>query len=379
MEGTSVSETGPFVALDFTAVHPVAGGGHTYARMLSRHLPAAGITPLCITRRNTDRAEWDGNPILAVAPTMRPLRLAWEQTSLLRTLYRSPGGPDIAVLHSIHYTMPEHPTRVSGLARVVTIHDLTFFTNPSAHTRSKRLLFRRAIAVAAQQADQLICVSEATATELLAHVEVRAPIEVIPHGIDQARFAANEPRPGHDAATLVELGIDGPYVLHLGTIEPRKNVGRLIEAVALMNARTGIDVQLVLAGGAWPGAREALPAPDGLRIQHLGIVSDAVVPALLRRADAVAYPSFAEGFGLPAVEALSCGAPLVTSRGSVMEQLVGEGAVLADPESVDDLARAVHAAVLGDGPARSDRLRVASRYDATLAATRHAELYRRLG
>ena len=391
-----MSEAPAFVAIDVSAVHPIAGGGHTYAHLLTRYLPAQGIDPLCVTRTDGDASEWDGCEVLSIAPTSRPARLLWEQTRLLRTLHDAGPAQGIAVLHSIHYTMPERPRLVDGLARVVTIHDLTFFSRPQDHTRAKRLFFRRAISVAAQRADHLICVSERTARELLSTVKVSVPVEVIPHGIDRTRFAPDAPHADDDVAILAELGISAPFVLHLGTLEPRKNVGRLIEALAQVRRITNKgangkssnagnasnaahkDVSLVLAGGAWPGVREALPTPEGLVIHHLGVVRDAHIPALLRRAECMAYPSLAEGYGLPVIEALSCGASVVTSKGSVMEELAGEAAIYADPTSTDDLARALSRALAGEGPDRSTRLAVAARYDVHESARRHAELYRRL-
>ncbi len=381
-----MSESRPFVAIDVSAVHPIAGGGHTYAHLLTRYLPAQGIDPLCVTRSDGDDSEWDGCEVLPIAPTSRPARLLWEQTHFLRPLHDAAPAQSVAVLHSIHYTMPERPRRVEGLARVVTIHDLTFFSRPQDHTRAKRLFFRRAIAVAALRADHLICVSERTARELLSTVKVSVPVEVIPHGIDRTRFAPTAPHSGDDEAVLAELGIAGPYVMHLGTIEPRKNVARLIEALADVRSRANSndnntanrDVSLVLAGGAWPGVREALPAPEGLIIHHLGVVRDAHVPALLRRAQCVAYPSLAEGYGLPVIEALSCGASVVTSSGSVMQELAGDAAIYADPLSNDDLARALSIALAGDGPDRSTRLAAAANHDVHASARRHAELYRRL-
>lgn len=282
--------------------------------------------------------------------------------------------PTARVLHSIHYTMPER-LNPSGLARVVTIHDLTFFTHPLGHSPVKRRFFRRAIAVAARRADQVICVSEATARELLRLVDVRVPVEVIPHGIDLGRFTWVEPSPGHDAAVLAGLGIQRPYLLHLGTIEPRKNVARLLEAAARLGGAEPLDV--VLAGGAWTSEREGLPQPAGLRVHHLGVVRDAAVPALLRRAGVVAYPSLAEGFGLPVLEALACGAPVVTSRGSVMEELAPDAVVTADPLSVDVLVDALQDALAGRGPSLETRLIAAGRYDVRDCARRHAAVYNR--
>jgi glycosyltransferase involved in cell wall biosynthesis len=372
-----MSTSEPTVVLDVSAVHPTAGGGHTYAHLLTRHLPAAGIKPVCLVRTNENADDWDGCQTVSLVPRIRPLRLLWEQTRLLNSLERNELTRNAHVLHSTHYTMPERPRSGLGLARLVTIHDLTYFSHPQSHDRSKQLFFRRAINVAARYADQLICVSESTAEQLVRYVDVRVPVEVIPHGIDQQRFTRAEPREHHDTAILRTRNINGPYILHLGTIEPRKNIARLIEAVDAVRKREQPDLQLVLAGGAWAGERESLPKPDGLTIRHLGIVGDEEVPALLRRALCVAYPSLAEGYGLPAVEALACGSPLVTSKGSVMETLVGEAAVLADPLSIDSLADALRLAIRGEGPGAAVRARMAAGFDASTCANRHADLYRR--
>lgn len=371
-ESGSAVDPRPIVVLDVSAVHPSAGGGHSYAHILTRHLPAAGVDPLCLTRIGSSPDQWDQRSVLSIVPRNRLHRLAWEQTSMLRSLHRR--VPSARVLHSIHYTMPER-VNTHGLARVVTVHDLTFYTHPLGHGPAKRRLFRRAIAVAARRADQVICVSEATARELLRFVDVRVPVEVIPHGIDLGRFTAVEPSPGHDAAMLAGLGIHRPYLLHLGTIEPRKNVARLLDATARLGGDEPLDV--VLAGGAWKGEREGLPQHAGLRVHHLGVVRDAAIPALLRRAVVVAYPSLAEGFGLPVLEALACGAPVVTSRGSVMEELAPDAVVTADPLSVDALAIALEHALAGRGPSPENRLAAARRYDVGDCARRHAAVYHR--
>ena len=302
------------------------------------------------------------------------MRLVWEQTSLLAEVQRRVSG--VRVLHSVHYTMPERPRR-SSIARMVTVHDLTFFTHPLEHSRSKRTLFRRAIRVAAKRADHLICVSEHTADDLLRLVDVSVPIEVIPHGIDLTHFTSVEPNNGHDQAVLAQFGLARPYVLHLGTIEPRKNVGRLLDAVGQLRSGGVADPDVVLVGGAWPGAREALPTPAGVRVHHLGVVGDHAIPALLRSAAVVAYPSLAEGFGLPVIEALAAGAPVVTSAGSVMERLAAGAAILVEPERVDSVAGGLAIALGGGGPTLASRLAVAATYDVRRCVERHAQLYRR--
>ena len=205
------------VAIDVSAVHPRSGGAGTYVHGLIGALPQAGIEPVLVARRSDSPSRWPGaGEFVGVAPSLRPLRLLWEQTGLVRALRRA--APNAEVLHSPHYTMPEHLSRRDRLclARVVTVHDLTFFTRPQDHQRSKRMLFRRAIAKAAAEADAIVCVSEATAALLQEHAPPRCPVHVIHHGIDHTRFTAAVA--ANEREILQRLAVTVPFILHLGNI-----------------------------------------------------------------------------------------------------------------------------------------------------------------
>ena len=197
---------------------------------------------------------------------------------------------------------------------MVTVHDLSFFDEPRWHERSKVLLFRRAITVAARRAAAVVCPSRVTAEQLARWCRVEAEVFVAPHGVDTRRFRPDEPDPGADAAALARLdprlAAGRPYLVFVGTLEPRKDVPTLVAAFARIAGRHP-EALLVLAGG--PGGvptRSTGPSrPRGCapRIVRTGYVPDAVVPALLRSAAAAVYPALYEGFGLPALEALACG------------------------------------------------------------------------
>lgn len=373
------------VSLDVTAVPATPAGAGRYTVELAAAIAARGDPELVIVARRRDGPRWRAlegahSDVVCAAPSARPLRLAWEQLVLPALLRRT--RPDVH--HGPHYTMPGR----SPIPVVVTVHDCTFFDHPEWHERSKVLLFRRAIALAARRAAAVICVSETTARHLAALCTVTVPVVVAPHGVDHARFVPVAPAPGTDERTLRALGLDAgrPTVVFVGTVEPRKDVASLVRAFAQV-ADEEPDAVLVIAGRrGWGTApvEAALAEAQRFRDRMLwtGYVHDDAVPALLRTAAVVAYPSLAEGYGLPALEALACGAPLVTTAGTAMAEMAGEAATLVAPGDVDALAGAL-LGVLRAGrtdPAVAERRRlglaVAAERTWEASAQRHVEAYR---
>ena len=317
--------------------------------------------------------------MVARAPSHRVERLVYEQVRL-GPVVGALTTPSVAVHHGPHYTMP----RRSRVPCVVTVHDLTFFDHPEWHERSKVAWFRSAIRYSAAHAAVIICVSEATAGRLRDLVAPRCPVVVVPHGVDHARFVAEEPEPGADGEILERLGLFRPYVLHLGTLEPRKGVVDLVAAFGRL-AGDRPELELVLAGGTGWGDRpilQAIAASRSLgRIRRLGYVGDAEVPALLRRASVVAYPSLEEGFGMPALEALACGAPLVTTTGTPMADVAGDSALLVPSGQPRALAAAIAQAMAEESTAdrarrRARGLAIAARHTWEACAEGHLEAYR---
>jgi glycosyltransferase involved in cell wall biosynthesis len=265
---------------------------------------------------------------------------------------------------------------------VVTIHDLTFFDHPEWHQRSKVPVFRHAIRRAAARARALVCVSERTAALLAERVDVRGRVFVIPHGVDHDRFRPIAPEPTSDDSALQRAGVRRPYLLFLGTLEPRKAVPELVRAFAAV-APHHRDLTLVLAGRPGWGAQavQRAVAESGMagRVRLTGYVADDEVPALLRQAEAVAYPAHEEGFGLPALEALACGTALVTTTGTAMAELAREAALLVPPGDVGALAAAVDEAVAKGSAAqvrREQGLAIAAGYTWERSATAHVAAYR---
>jgi glycosyltransferase involved in cell wall biosynthesis len=334
---------------------------------------------LVLVSRRNDAVRWravQGATVLARAPGARPARIAWEQVGLPRVLERS--GVDVH--HGPHYTMPER----ARVPVVVTVHDCTFFDHPDWHQRTKAPFFRRAIRVAARRAAAIVCGSEETAIRLTSLCTVAGPVLVAPYGVDSARFSP-EPAVAGDDALLAGLDLDASrsLVVFLGTLEPRKGVVPLIRAFDAL-AASFPDALLVLAGQVGWGNEidQALrSAVHRERIRTLGYVEEAAVPALLRRARAVAYPSLGEGGGLPALEAIACGAPLVTTAGTPMASTAAGAALLVAPGDEDELAQALESLLSGADPAgQAERRRIGLEVARTrsweAAAAGHVAAYR---
>jgi glycosyltransferase involved in cell wall biosynthesis len=245
-------------------------------------------------------------------------------------------------------------------------------------------VFKRAIRSAAKLADAIVCVSGPTATRLRELLDPQCPVHVIPHGVDHELFRPSDDEAA-DLAALEAFAIRPPYIGFWGTLEPRKDLATLVRAFDRL-AADHPALQLVIAGGSgWGNDRfEAAvkASPHADRIVRTGYVEDGFIPAMVRRAAAVVYAAIEEGFGLPAVEALACGgAPLVTTRGSVMDELTdgaawlapaGDDAALADV--LDGLLAPASEAERARQRARG--LEVASRFTWDATAAGHESVYR---
>lgn len=373
------------VGIDVSAIPMDPRGAGRYVIELVTALHRRANVGLHLSTRKADGDRWrelaPAADVRAVVPDGRPRRLAWEQIAGPRFVDRW----GIDVHHGPHYTMPE----VAKVPKVVTVHDLTFFDHPEWHEKVKVAVFKRAIRSAAELADAIVCVSAPTARRLTELLDPQCPVHAIPHGIDHDLFRPDD-RDGAaaaDEAVLEALGIRPPYVAFWGTLEPRKDLATLVLAFDRL-APDHPDLRLVVAGGSgWGNDRfEAAVAasPFADRIVRTGYVDDAVIPPLVRRAEAVVYAALEEGFGLPALEALACGAPVVTTVGSVMEELTDGVPWLApagDPDALAGrLAEILDPANAGERARRRARgLEVAGRYTWDATAASHEEVYRSVG
>jgi glycosyltransferase involved in cell wall biosynthesis len=363
------------VLLDVSAVPDKLAGAGVYTTEITRELARRDDLELVLVARRGDAPRWrtvaPRAEVHAVVPAARPARLVWEQV----------GGPRFAakvgadLWHGPHYTMPVR----LRIPAVVTVHDLTFFDHPEWHERAKVLYFRSAIVESARRAAVIVCVSDTTATRLADVAPARGEVVVIHHGVDTERFRPDADE-ADDRARLAALGITTPYLAFVGTIEPRKNLPALVAAFSRV-ASEHPDLRLVLAGRPGWGAEavdDAVAASSvGARILRTGYLPEEALPAFLRRASAVMYPSHEEGFGIPPLEAMASGTPVLTSADVATADLAGDAVAtsLRDPVSLADGIRHVL------DPVVAARLRGAgstlvTRFSWSATADQHVDAYR---
>lgn len=275
----------------------------------------------------------------------------WTQAGLAMECFLNP--PDILFVPA--HTIPL--IRRPGLKTVVTIHDVGFQKFLEQYqSRWWRLYGGRISNFAARAATQVIAVSESTKKDLVEKLGVKPDkITVIYEGVDHSVFRQqfnkfsslrSERFAFSESNTIQQLrrkyGIDGEYLLFVGTIQPRKNLVGLVEAFSTLNSRL---ITLVIAGKEGWLADEIYAAPRkfgvGKRVNFLGYVPTDEIVSLMNGALAVVFPSLYEGFGLPVLEAMACGCPVVTSNISSLPEVAGEAGVLVDPHSVEDIVRGI--------------------------------------
>lgn len=247
-------------------------------------------------------------------------------------------NPDIT--HFVNFCIPPG---VKG-KKVVTIHDMTFKVYPETMRNKTKILLQLNIKKSIKRADKIIADSEFTKSEIQKYYNIETDkIAVVPCGID---FNVFHPDYMIDEIeqTKQKYEIQGKYFLYLGTLEPRKNLKRLILAFAMFCKKQKQEncPNLVLAGGKGWKYEEIFLAAKECGVEHkikfIGYVPDEDVPRLMSGADVFCFPSLYEGFGMPPLEAMACGVPVLTSNCSSLAEVVGDAAITVDPNSVEAIA-----------------------------------------
>jgi glycosyltransferase involved in cell wall biosynthesis len=334
------------IGFDATPAVRQGGGIGRYTRELLRALGALDTE----NRYSLFYASPAGAPAHALPPLPRNFRarhLPFDDVWLARVWHRARlplavdwlTGP-IDLFHSPDFTLP--PTR-RGTRTILTVHDLSFVRDPGSAMPVLRAYLNQVVPRSVARADLVLADSQATRADL---VELYGAdphkIEVLYSGVNEAFQPVRDPVRLEAVRAKYGLG-GGPFILAVGTLQPRKNYVRLIQAFATLPGRG--DLRLVIAGGKGWLFDEIFTEVERLglggRVIFPGFAADEDLPALYSAASVLAYPSIYEGFGLPILEAFACGTPVVTSTASCLPEVAGEAALMAPPTDVDALRDAL--------------------------------------
>lgn len=313
-------------------------GTGVYTAQLAARMPSlAGedrvrvVWPAALPRPKTPAGT--GDAFLTRANADARSRIFYDQVGIRRDIR----AEQIDVVH--------YPANVGSVLplrnMVITIHDLTFFHNPSWYRFERVHYYRKAVAWSAARASRIIAVSKATADEVSKILAVPADrVDVVHNGVDE-RYA---PRTQEEQlAVQGKYRLPNRYFLFVGTIEPRKNVARIIQSWSRIAHE--VEEYLVIAGReGWkvgPIHLEAERSDFTSRILFPGFIDAEDLPAVMSGATALVYPSLYEGFGIPVAEAMACGVPVLTSNVSSLPEVAGDAALLVMPTSVDEMANAM--------------------------------------
>ncbi|MGH2693929.1 MAG: glycosyltransferase family 4 protein [Actinomycetota bacterium] len=333
--------------------HRVPGGTAVAAIGMARALAArddVAVVGVAALHREPPPAEW--TPPVEVRQLRLPRLALYEAWHRLRRPRVERATGDIELIHASSIAIPP---RTKPL--VVTIHDLLFLRQPEHFTRRGLGFFHRGLRLALKDADLALCSSHATMSDCLEAGFDESRLRHVPLGVDATRAD-----PARIDAVRRHYGLEGPFVLWTGTVEPRKNLRRLLEA---WRALARDDVELVLVGPkGWHEDLDAMIGDARRTVKTMGFVPRHHLEALYAGARVFCFPSLLEGFGFPVLEAMAQGTPVITSRGTSTEELAGDAAILVDPGDPSSIAEgiasvlddaALHAKLSDAGPERAAR------------------------
>jgi glycosyltransferase involved in cell wall biosynthesis len=329
------------IGIDATALPPQPVGAGNYIIQLIRALAKADInaqlvifaqkkSPALIDLPVESSIEW------RIVKDMSPgSRMIWEQSRLPALV----NNTNLDLLHSLHYT---RPLRLS-CASVVTFHDMTFFLFPQLHTRARRLFFPTVMRTSARQADAIITVSESTRQDAIRLLSIDpGKVFTTQLGVDPTFRPINDIGEMDDVAAKYDLHEN--FILYLGTIEPRKNLPVLIRAFRQL-VDSGSKHKLVLVGKYGWMYKEVLDLVDDLDLENMvrftGYIPQEELPLVYNLASLFVYPTKYEGFGLPALEAMACGVPVITTKIASLPEIVGDAGILIPSNNIEELFNAM--------------------------------------
>jgi glycosyltransferase involved in cell wall biosynthesis len=335
------------------------------------------------------------NPLLGVShePLTRlakdprvSVRRQWTPLSAAHAVWNRADFPPLEwvtgrldVFHGTNFRLPP----LAKGRGVVTVHDLAFLTCPGSVPPEVGRRLENAVRAAVRRATHVIADSEHTKGDVVRLLGADPARVTTIHLAAGGAFRTPKDRDADRARLAKRYGLRFPFVLYVGTTNPRKNLARLLDAFAAARRRASLPHSLVLVGDAGFAHGAVLERIERLGLNDAvvlpGFTDDADMPAIYGAADLLAFPSLYEGFGLPVLEAMSCGCPVLTSSASSLPEVAGDAAVLVDPESADAIAAGLER-VLTDAAFRTRLvdagLRRAVAFSWSRAAAEHLALYR---
>jgi glycosyltransferase involved in cell wall biosynthesis len=316
-----------------------------YVFNLAKELIKIGGKNIClINYKENDSLPVRYNNIIVSYPSKIPFkRLLWHNYIWFKKGYLD----ELDIIHN--------PTHVQIFLKfhqkyIVTVHDIVPFISLDRCRIGRQLVYKLFFQRTLKTADKIIAVSNSTKNDLINYFNIpEEKIRVILLAADE-KFKPLSNKEIKEAKQKYNLNF--PFILYVGTLEPRKNIPSLIKAFYKLKKKT-LQYKLVITGKKGWKYKEIFETIDKLNLQNdvvfTGYVSDDDLPALYNAADLFVYPSIYEGFGLPPLEAMACGTPVITSNTSSLPEVVGDAGIMIDPPDVDGLADAMHEVLTNEG------------------------------